>query len=155
MPLNKGKAWEAKFRSDWSKSFPNGTIDRLYDPTNGYIAISNVSDFIGYDYPLIFYTELKSHKGNTFPFTCLPQYEKLTAKVGIKGVRAGVVLWMIDHDLVLYVPISTITKMKNDGKKSINIKDIDNYHIIKIPGVKKRVFIECDYRCLKDLEEGC
>lgn len=29
MPLNKGKAWEAIFKSGWFKSFPNGTIDRL------------------------------------------------------------------------------------------------------------------------------
>lgn len=154
MAVNKGKAWEAKFRTDFMKSFPNGSIDRLYDPVGGYYGINNICDFIAYDFPQIYYLELKSHKGNTFPFTCLPQYDKLTSKVGIKGVRAGVVLWFIDHDQVIYAPISTITKMKEDGKKSINVKELDDYHLIKLPGQKKRVFVECDYRVLKDLDEG-
>lgn len=154
MAVNKGKAWEAKFKTDFMKSFPNGSIDRLYDPVGGYYGINNICDFIGYEWPNIYYLELKSHKGNTFPFTCLPQYDKLTSKVGIKGVRAGVVLWFIDHDQVIYAPISTITKMKEDGKKSINVKELDDYHLIKLPGQKKRVFVECDYRVLKDLDEG-
>ena len=154
MAVNKGKAWEAKFKTDFMKSFPNGSIDRLYDPVGGYYGINNICDFIAYDFPQIYYLELKSHKGNTFPFTCLPQYDKLTSKVGIKGVRAGVVLWFIDHDQVIYAPISTITKMKEDGKKSINVKELDDYHLIKLPGQKKRVFVECDYRVLKDLGEG-
>lgn len=154
MAVNKGKAWEAKFKTDFMKSFPDGSIDRLYDPVGGYYGINNICDFIGYEWPNIYYLELKSHKGNTFPFTCLPQYDKLTSKVGIKGVRAGVVLWFIDHDQVIYAPISTITKMKNDGKKSINVKELDDYHLIKLPGQKKRVFVECDYRVLKDLNEG-
>lgn len=154
MAVNKGKAWEAKFKTDFMKSFPDGSIDRLYDPVGGYYGINNICDFIGYEWPNIYYLELKSHKGNTFPFTCLPQYDKLTSKVGIKGVRAGVVLWFIDHDQVIYAPISTITKMKEDGKKSINVKELDDYHLIKLPGQKKRVFVECDYRVLKDLGEG-
>ena len=154
MAVNKGKAWEAKFKTDFMKSFPDGSIDRLYDPVGGYYGINNICDFIGYEWPNIYYLELKSHKGNTFPFTCLPQYDKLTSKVGIKGVRAGVVLWFIDHDQVIYAAISTITKMKNDGKKSINVKELDDYHLIKLPGQKKRVFVECDYRVLKDLDEG-
>lgn len=154
MAVNKGKAWEAKFKTDFMKSFPDGSIDRLYDPVGGYYGINNICDFIGYEWPNIYYLELKSHKGNTFPFTCLPQYDKLTSKVGIKGVRAGVVLWFIDHDQVIYAPISTITKMKEDGKKSINVKELDDYHLIKLPGQKKRVFVECDYRVLKDLNEG-
>ena len=154
MAVNKGKAWEAKFKTDFMKSFPDGSIDRLYDPVGGYYGINNICDFIGYEWPNIYYLELKSHKGNTFPFICLPQYDKLTSKVGIKGVRAGVVLWFIDHDQVIYAPISTITKMKEDGKKSINVKELDDYHLIKLPGQKKRVFVECDYRVLKDLDEG-
>jgi len=71
---------------------PDSTIDRLYDTTNGFKSISNISDFIGYCYPNVFYLECKSHLGNTFPLANLTQYEKLTCKVGIKGVRAGMVL---------------------------------------------------------------
>lgn len=156
MSNNKGKAFEAKFKADFLKTVEGSTIDRLYDTTNGYKTISNISDFIGYCYPNIFYLECKSHEGNTFPFHNLTQYEKLKCKVGIRGVRVGVVLWFRDHDKVLYVPISSITKMMEDGKKSINIKMLEEkvYNIIDIPSEKKRVFLDSDYSCLTKLEDG-
>lgn len=156
MANNKGKVFETKFKNDFIKSFPDGTIDRIYDTTNGYKAIANISDFIGYNYPIMFYLECKSHQGNTFPLANLTQYEKLLGKVGIKGVRAGVILWFIDHDTICYVPISSITKMKEDGKKSVNIKMLseDTYRILKIPTEKKRVFLEGDYSILMQLQDG-
>jgi len=54
------------------------------------------------------------------------------------------------------VPISTITKLKEDGKKSVNVKMLDDnsYNIIEIPSVKKRVFLDSDYSCLMNLKEG-
>ena len=80
----------------------------MYDPTNGYYGISNICDFIGYVFPHIYYLECKSIKGNTFPFSNLKQYEKLCDKIGVKGVRAGAVIWFYEKDAVLYAPISTI-----------------------------------------------
>lgn len=156
MAINKGKQFEKKFREDFLKSIPNSTIDRLVDSTSGYKAITNVSDFIGYKMPNIFYLECKTHQGNTFPFSNLTQYEKLTEKVGIPGVRAGVVIWFYEHDKVWYVPISTITQMMKDDKKSVNVnKDIQlGYNIIEIPGVKKRTFIDSDYGILTQLKDG-
>ena len=156
MANNKGKQFEVKFKEDFKRSFPNGTIDRIYDTTNGYKTISNISDFIGYNYPNIYYLECKSHQGNTFPLANLTQYDKLKAKVGIKGVRAGVVLWFIDHDKVCYVPISTITQLKKDDKKSVNVKMLEDksYNIYEISSVKKRVFLDSDYSILADLKDG-
>ena len=156
MANNKGKVWEAKFKQDFKKSFPEGTIDRIYDSVSGYKTISNVSDFIGYNYPNIYYLECKSHLGNTWNFSYFTQYDKLKTKVGLKGVRAGVVLWMIDHDKVVYLPVSSVTKMMEDGKKSFNIKMLEDksYNIIEIPSVKKRVFLDSDYSILTNLKEG-
>lgn len=156
MTKTKGKKFEDRLKEDWLDSVPGSTIDRLYDSVSGYKAISNISDFIAYKKPLIFYLEAKSHKGNTFPFTNLTQYDKLVAKVGIGGVRAGVVLWMYEHDRVIYVPIATVTKMKQDGKKSINITKIDNegYRFIEIPSKKLRVFMKSNYSVLLNTEEG-
>lgn len=156
MSNNAGKAFEQKFKQDFKKSFPNGTIDRIYDSTSGYKTISNISDFIGYNYPNIYYLECKSHLGNTWNFSYFTQYDKLKTKVGINGVRAGVVLWMIDHDKVIYLPVSSVTKMMEDGKKSFNIKMLEDksYNIIEIPSVKKRVFLDSDYSILVNLEEG-
>lgn len=156
MAKNKGKQFEAKLKEDFLKSFPLGTIDRLYDSMTGYRTVSNISDFIAYNYPHIFYLEAKTHNGNTFPLVNLTQYEKLVSKVGIKGVRAGVVIWFVDHDRVVYIPISTITKMKKDGHKSVNITKLkdQNYRYFEIPSIKKRVFMDSDYSILKDTAEG-
>lgn len=155
MATNYGKAWEQKIKEDFIK-VSGATIDRLYDVTQGYRSISQVSDFIGYIFPNIFYLEAKSCKGNTFPLTNLTQYEKLKYKVGIPGVRVGVALWFIDHDTAVYVPVSTITKLKQDGKKSVNIKMLgeDTYNLKIIPSQKKRVFLDCDYTILKQLVDG-
>ena len=150
---NLGKHFELKFKEDFSK-IPESTIDRIYDVTTVYKSISNVCDFICYKYPNIFYIECKSHKGASFPFVNLTQYSKLKDKVGIKGVRAGVILWLYEKDLVLYVPINTISQMMTDGKKSVGIRDLDKYNIIKIPSIKKRVFMDSDYSILLNMPEG-
>lgn len=92
MSQNKGKQFEAVFKQSFLKTVPNCTIDRLYDSMTGFRAISNICDFIGYSFPSIFYMECKSHLGNTFPLSNLTQYDKLVSKVGIRGVRAGVIL---------------------------------------------------------------
>ena len=65
-------------------------------------------------------------------------------------------LWFIDHDKVCYVPISTITQLKKDDKKSVNVKMLQDksYNIIEIPSVKKRVFLDSDYSILADLKDG-
>lgn len=158
MSINRGKSFEIKFKDDFKKSFPKGTIDRLYDSVSGYIGVSNISDFIGYNYPNIFYLECKTHKGNTFPWSALSQYDKLITKVGIKGVRVGVVLWLVEKDYVLYLPISFITYLKQNGYKSFNIKMIDNAAInsrfLVLPSVKKRVFLDTDYSPLLNLPDG-
>lgn len=159
MAVSRGKAFELKVRSDLKK-IPEISIDRIFDSVSGYKNISNISDLIFYKYPFICYGEIKSHLGNTFPITNLTQYEKLIAKKGIKGVRAGVILWFIDHDKVLWIPIETFEKLKNEGAKSVNVKlDYDKYNILEIPSVKRRVFMDSDYSVLfskweKELEEN-
>ena len=153
MPINRGKQFELKFKEDFSKLQDN-TIDRLYDVMNGYKNIKQVADFIGYLYPNIFYLEIKSHAGASIPFTNITQYDNLNKKVGIKGVRSGIVLWLYDKDKVYYIPTSTITQMKNDGEKSVGIRHINKYRMIEIPSIKKRVFMDSDYSILKTLNEG-
>lgn len=154
MSTNYGKAFEQKFKVDFLKTVPNSTIDRLYDTMSGYKAISQISDFIGFSKPNIFYLECKSHKGASIPFDNITQYEKLLKKVGIPGVRCGVILWLIEKDKVYYIPVSTIKQMKKDGKKSVGISAVDNYNIIEIPSVKKRVFMDSDYSVLLSLKDG-
>lgn len=156
MAVNRGKQFEVRFREDWARTMSK-CIDRIYDQVSGMKTISNISDFIAFRFPNMFYLECKSTTGNTFNFAKLTQYDKLAAKLGCeRGVRIGVVVWFIDHDRVLYVPISTIKRMKEDGLKSINIGKIDSegYRKFDIPSKKLRVLMESDYSVLKDTEEG-
>lgn len=155
MAINKGKLFEERFKQDFIESFPNGTIDRIYDVVSGYKAISNISDFIGYNCPNIFYLECKSHKGASIPFVNITQYDKLKRKVGIPGVRAGIILWLREKDVIYYIPISTITKMKQEGKKSVGVQAYkDGYNIKLIPTRKLKTFLKGDYSVLSSLEEG-
>ena len=157
MPVNYGKAFESKFKEDWIVSYPLSFIYRLNDQLSGYKVVSkNICDFICFNDGILYLIECKSHNGNTFPLANLTQFDKLKEKVGIPGVRAGVILWMIDHKKVLYIPVSTFKKLKEDGKKSVNIKMLadKSYNIIEIPSTKKRVFMDSDYSCLKNLKDG-
>lgn len=153
MAINRGKQFEEKFKEDFKK-LEDHSIDRLYDVMNGYKNIKQVADFIGYLYPNIFYLEIKSHAGASIPFVNITQYDNLKKKVGIKGVRSGVVLWLYDKDKIYYIPTSTITQMKNDGEKSVGLRHVDKYRMIEIPSIKKRVFMDSDYSILKTLNEG-
>lgn len=150
---NRGKQFEDKFKEDFNK-LSESSIDRLYDVMNGYKNIKQISDYIGYLYPNIFYLECKAHKGASLPLSNITQYENLKTKVGIKGVRSGVVLWLYEKDKVLYIPTSTVTKLKQDGEKSVGIRHLNNYRIIEVPSVKKRIFMDSDYSVLKTLQEG-
>ena len=155
MAINKGKQFEERFKKDWLESFPNSTITRLYDNTSGYLSISNISDYICYNHPYQFFIECKSHKGASIPFDKISQYDKMKDVVGVKGVRAGIILWLYDKDKVFYIPISTITEMKKDDKKSVGLKAVEEgYNIIEIPSEKLRVFMKSDYSCLMTLKDG-
>lgn len=155
MPINYGKKFEERFKLDWLRTFPTSTITRLYDVTSGYTSISTISDYICYNYPNQFFIECKSHKGASLPLKNITQYDKMIKEVGKPGVRVGVILWLIEKDKVYYVPISTVTILKDNNKKSVGIKTVeDGYRIIEIPAKKLIHYMQCDYSCLMNLSEG-
>lgn len=150
-----GKAFEERFRGDWKKSFKEGLIIRLYDNVSGYLNISNISDFIGYVYPNIYFLECKAHSGASIPFSKIAQYDKLLEVADLPGVRSGVILYLYDKFKVFYIPVKTIKQMKDDGKKSVGLKAVEEgYRIIEIPSKKLRVFMDSDYSILRELNDG-
>ena len=153
MAVNLGKKFEEKFKQDFLK-VPDSTIDRLYDLMSGYKSVKQISDFIGYIYPKIYYLECKSCKGASLPLVNITQYDNLKKKIGIKGVRTGVVLWLYEKDKVFYIPTSTLSQLKADGEKSVGLRHIGKYNMIEIPSIKRRVFMDSDYSVLKNLKEG-
>ena len=106
---------------------------------------SNISDFICFKTPNLFLIECKRHSGNTFPFSAFRQYEGLLEWKDVTGVHPGVVLWLYDHDKVLWVPITTFERLKQEDKKSFNIKMIGEYECLELPSVKMRTFMTTDY----------
>lgn len=153
---DRGKQFEDRFEKDWIRTFPDYIILRVPDQMSHYKGSSrNICDFIEFDGKLLYFTECKSGKGASFPFSEIPQYERMLPFVGKHNVRAGVVLWLYEKDLVYYIPISTITQMKNDGKKSVGIKAYnEGYNIKIVPSKKLRVFMESDYSFMQSLENG-
>ena len=154
MSINRGKQWESKLKEDFSK-LSGAYIYRVPDQLGGLKGQTGICDFIGFSYPSIFFLEAKTILGNTFPITNFTQFDKLMSIPDVRGVHRGVVIWFQDHDKVIYVPVLTIDKMKQDGKKSVNIKKIDEegYAYANIPSTPRRVFLDSDYSVLLNLPE--
>lgn len=153
-----GKKWEDVFKQSWKKTFPNTFIFRLKDNMNGFKETSgNPCDFIcfpGSD--KLFMVECKEHLGASIPFIAIPQYERLLEYKNIQGVFPGIVLWLSEKDLVLWISINDLEKMVLAGEKSVGVRMLKNtlYNIIEIPFVKKRVYPDADYSILLKLTEG-
>ena len=127
--VNRGKDFEAQVQSGLEAT-PGVSIDRLPDPMAGYAGVKNICDFIVYKYPNQYYIECKSCYGNTFSINSNDpkkkygnitnnQWEGLLEKSKIPGVRAGVLLWFIDHDVTYWLDIRLLQKWKDLGNKSI------------------------------------
>ena len=150
-----GKQFENRFKLEWEKSFPNSFILRLPDQMSGYKYSNNICDFICFNDGILYLIECKVHKGASIPFDKISQYPKLLEKANIYGIRSGVILYLYEKYRVFYIPVTTIKKMKEDGKKSVGIKALEEgYNIIEIPSKKLRVFTDSDYSVLQDLKEG-
>ena len=152
MPKNKGKKWEEQFKEDWELCFPDTFCFRLKDQESRRKHTSkNPCDFLCFPNTKLYMLEVKSHKGNTFPFSCFKQYDLLKSYKDLKNVKCGVVIWFIDHTKIIYVSIQEVIKMREqDNLKSINIKMLrtKEYDIIEIPCEElkgNRKYPKCDY----------
>lgn len=146
--VNRGKDFEKAIRQSFEK-VPQVSFDRLQDPTAGYSGISNICDFIAFKYPFQYYFECKSIRGNTLNFKSnitKKQWQGLLEKNKITGVFAGVLIWFIDYDITLFVNIDELKKLKDNGAKSLNIKDIRDKKLkyFRLKAQKKRVLFEYD-----------
>lgn len=157
--------------SDYAKKFelavkqafekvPNTSVDRVPDPTQGFLGVRNICDFVVYRYPTIYYIECKSLSTDSrFSFTRLTknQWDGLIEKSKINGVVAGVMVWFIAYNKTYFIPIRTMLKMYAQGKKSVTIdfckenQDSEFGRIMEISGRKKRVLFE--YNMTEFLDE--
>lgn len=160
--VNRGKDFEGQVYAGFA-SIPCVSIDRLSDPMAGYAGVKNICDFIVYRHPALYYIECKSCYGNTMSIHSNDpkrkygnitnnQWEGLLEKSKIPGVRAGVLVWFIDHDETFWIDIQVLQKHRDNGNKSIayyrdwvDFTDWTSNHWTVIEGTKRRVLFDYDF----------
>ena len=152
---NRAKAFEKRFASDWERTVQDSLCYRLLDVMSGYKAISNAGDYICFKSPSCFIIDCKSTEQNTFSVN-FRQYDQMVKYMNIPGLHCGVIIWFINHDKCVWVPIETFVKLKADDKKSFNVKMIgsDEYFHIEIPSKKIRTYLSSDYENMVEYYRG-
>ena len=157
MAVNRGKDFEHEIYQAL-KAVPNVSIDRYPDPRAGFAGIKNICDFGVFRAPNFIYIECKSKHGNTLNFKndiTEGQWSGLLEKSVVTGVFAGVIIWFIDNNITAFVPIQELQRLKDEGAKSLNVKDLIEGNVQNVPvsGVKKRVFFKYEgQKFLDDLQ---
>ena len=141
---NRGKEFEQKIK-EAIEVIPDTSIDRLPDPTNGYMGVRNVCDFMVYKKPYQYYLECKCTHENTMHFSHIRdnQWHGLSKKAKIEGVVAGLIIWFILRDRTVFIPISRLEWLKDHDFKSV-AWDLDYDDVFEIKGRKQRIFYEYD-----------
>lgn len=154
--VNRGKQFEDQIRKDFER-VPGTYVTRLLDPMAGYAGVRNVCDFIIYKRPIQLLIECKTHYGKSLPFSCITQnqWNGLLAASATPGVKAGVLLWLVDCDATYYIPIGLLEEMKQGGGKSVSFKWLEQFaeigSVIKINATKKRTLFTYDFEDLFDI----
>lgn len=147
--FNCGKKFEELVERDLKK-VEGLTIDRLPDQMSGMYGSSNVCDFIAYRYPHIYYIECKATKNNAFNISELSQYDKLKTKIGIPGVRCGVLVWFYNLNKIRWYPIELIKNLKERKIESNYYSlhnELKNDAVIDINFCISRVYPSMDFQC--------
>ena len=163
MAADIGKKFEDRFKKDYIRCFPDTLIYRLPDQQSGYAGggSSNPCDFMCYPGPCVLMVECKAHKGASISFNDIRQYDKMLDFKGKYKTFPGVVVWFYEKDIVIWVSIEEMEKMRLDGEKSIGLRMIDkkkpykkSYIIHELPSKKLRTFMETDYNYLVEVLNG-
>lgn len=148
MPKNRGKQFEDVIRNAFERC-PETCVIRLPDQMGGFRGGTNICDFIVYCLPHQYFVECKSCHGASLRLDNITrnQREGMTKVSRISGVRAGVLVWYIDHDCTMWIPIHTINRLRSAGCKSLNWQAArKRSECVEISGRKKRVFFDYDFR---------
>lgn len=140
MSVNRGKQFEKVVQSCFER-VEGVSIDRIHDQTTHYKGSTNLCDFIVYKKPYEYYIECKTTHGRSWPINNLTnnQYRGMLEKSQIEGVAAGVLLWFVEDDTTMYIPIQVIKELKEHDVKSIRY-DFHHRDRVLIMGYKKRTF---------------
>lgn len=140
--VNNGKAFEYEFAKQCEK-VTEIQLTRLHDNVNRFKDINNPCDFILYYYPNVFYLELKSTKGKSFPFANIRknQWDNLSDYAHVKGTYPGFLVWFYEYNETYFLHIRTLEKILKSGKKSINLEECKKLGIL-FDGKLKRKYTQ-------------
>lgn len=142
---NRGKDFEDLIRKGFER-LPNTTIERMPDPTMGYLGVRNKCDFLAYHFPYVYYLECKTVHSHRLPMNNIT-FNQRTGMLDVsevRGVIAGVICWFIPEEKTIFMPIQVIERYRLAGEKSINIRKMNDPDFIELMGKKKRVFYDYD-----------
>lgn len=155
-----GKKFESRFEKDYNRCFPGTLCYRLPDQQSGYAGGggSNPCDFMCYPGSCILMVECKAHSGASINFSDIRQYDKMLDYKGLYKTFPGVLVWFYEKDIIIWVSIEEMEKMKLDGEKSIGLRMINKkkpykklYTIHEVPATKLRTFMEADLKYLVEV----
>ena len=141
-----GKNAEQKIKEWLDRPEDGYDFQRLPDQLSGFYGSSNICDFELYKYPNHYWIESKATWHDRFDLSMLTeiQYNGLLDKSKIEGVDGIVIVLFATYKRAFWISIQELEKLKQSGKKSLNITKIDkwpiNYHEIKtIPNNRKKL----------------
>lgn len=156
MAINRGKEFEKKTLEDFKRAFPKSFTTRIPDQQSGYKgSSSNICDVLSFAKKRLYLCECKSTNDTTLNFAKLRQYELLVEHKDEEDVFPGVLIWFVKLDLIVWVNINEVERMKIDGKKSISPKWLETgeYKLYKVPAKKLRTYFKCDLTFLSTISK--
>lgn len=150
MATTAGKRAENKIKEWLNRPEDGYCFDRIPDQLGGYYGSANVSDFLCFKSPYMFYIESKETQSDNFAFGRLSdiQYYGMLEKSKVENVFGIVIILFSEHHRAFIFKIQDIDNyVRVQEKKSVNIKKIDSWTIpyVEIPTVPSRK-IMWDYK---------
>lgn len=139
MNSNLGKKAETKIREWLDRPKEGYCLDRLKDQMTGFYGSKNICDFTLFKSPYMYYIESKATYNDRFDFSMISgfntpndktcQYGGLLSKSDIDSVFGIIIILFASHRRAFIINIKEIDRLKESGKKSLNIKKIDKWGI--------------------------
>ncbi|MBO5017044.1 MAG: Holliday junction resolvase RecU [Bacteroidaceae bacterium] len=128
---NLGKKAEQKLRNWLDRPEQGYCLDRLPDQMTGFYGSKNICDFTLFKSPYMYYIESKATWADRFDFSMITdyQYENLLKKSRITNVYGVIIILFATEQRAFIIDINEIDRLKQAGKKSINIKKLDSWDI--------------------------
>lgn len=126
-----GKKAEQKIREWLDRPEEGYCLDRIPDQMTGFYGSKNICDFVLFKSPNVYYIESKATWSDRFNFSMITeyQYKSLLQKSKIQNVYGIIIILFAEKQRAFIIDINEINKLKSIGKKSINIKKIDEWGI--------------------------